>query len=117
MGSDNSTRFELPPSGYAADFSPVTASTLDFSDTASIEVDYEDFLAAGGGDVTLMTFSENVSETISDSSTITFREWIAHQDEAMQLPPRCRLHLKLKDGKTMVVFSAYPPLGSRIVIR
>lgn len=115
LRNDSVLRFELPASGYADGYVPIAASGFIFNPTARIEVGYEDYLKAGGGDLTLMTFT-NVP---GDNGGVSFAQWISSQNTAMGLPKNCRLRYLPNDGinPNRLVFHAHKPGGFIISFR
>ncbi len=104
---DSVLRFELSATGYASGYAPIVSEGVVFHPTAKIEVDYADYLMAGGGEVTLMAFDTEVP----DSSGVSFAQWITDQNAAMSLPPGCRLRLRSDENGYRVVFKAKRPAG------
>lgn len=113
---DVNVRFEIPAEGYAAGFAPIVASNLVFRGTATLDVDYADYLAAGGGEATLMSFTEDVTKLVN-SQNIAFTDWLKQQRDALNLPAGCRLYAVADATGSRVVFKAHAPYGTKIVIR
>ena len=109
-------RFEIPAEGYAAGFAPIVASNLVFSGEATLDIDYGDYLAAGGGEATLMAFTEDVTQLVN-TQNIAFTDWLKQQRDALNLPPGCRLYAVADATGSRVVFKAHSPYGTTVVIR
>ena len=114
---DSILKFEIPARGYSEGYVPFEGGRLLFDNTSSIEVDCEDYLAAGGGMLTLMKFKllpkwENVEALLA--------QWLQAQSEAMPLP-RCSLKYVVKNDDAThphhILLRALPPMGLRMVIR
>ncbi|MBE6396725.1 MAG: hypothetical protein E7046_06960 [Lentisphaerae bacterium] len=117
LEQDSILKFEIPAQGYAEGYVPFEGLRLLFDNTASIRVDCEDYLAAGGGVLTLMKFKllpkwDNVEALLA--------QWLQAQSEAMPLP-RCSLKYVVKNDDAThphhILLRALPPMGLRMVIR
>ena len=108
LRNDSVLRFELPASGYAADHVPIVARGIAFNPTARIEVEgYAAYLASGGGELTLISFTNDPGV----NNNVTFAQWIANQNDALDLPKRCKLMLVHDANGYKVVFRARNPSG------
>ena len=117
LRQDSILKFEIPAQGYAEGYVPFEGLRLFFDNTASIEVDCEDYLAAGGGVLTLMKFKELPKW---DNVEALLAQWLQAQNEAMPLP-RCSLKYVVKNDDAThphhILLRALPPMGLRMVIR
>ena len=117
LKQDSILKFEIPAQGYAEGYVPFEGLRLFFDNTASIEVDCEDYLAAGGGVLTLMKFKELPKWTDVEARVA---QWLQAQNEAMSLP-RCSLKYLVKNDDATpshhILLRALPPMGFRMVIR
>ena len=117
LKQDSILKFEIPAQGYAEGYVPFEGLRLFFDNTASIEVDCEDYLAAGGGVLTLMKFKELPKWTDVEARVA---QWLQAQNEAMPLP-RCSLKYLVKNDDATpshhILLRALPPMGLRMVIR
>lgn len=113
LRNDSVLRFELPASGYAEGYVPIVANSLAFNPTARIEIDYADYLASGGGELTLVSFTNDPA----DNGGVSFAQWIANQNRALNLPKGCKLRLDHDANGYKVVFRAMPPPGMIISFR
>ena len=95
-------RFEIPASGYSEGFSPIETPTFVPDSSTTLEVDYAAYLAAGGGTVTLVSFT--------NEPAAGFEQWLAAQNEAMNLPTGTKLRLVQNEKGYKVTFKAmkYP---------
>lgn len=116
MKNDTNLRIEIPAEGYASDFVPITAKTVTFDPDATLDIEYAAFLAAGGGELTLMAFTDDVSSKTYGG--LTFPQWLKREETAMNLPKGCKLRLVVDaDGGSRVVFRAGPPPGLMLILR
>ena len=117
LKQDSILKFEIPAQGYAEGYVPFEGFRLVFDNTASIEVDCEDYLAAGGGVLTLMKFKSLPNWTDVEARVA---QWLQAQSEAMPLP-RCSLKYVVKNDDAThthhILLRALPPMGLRMVIR
>ena len=113
LRNDSVLRFELPASGYAEGYVPIVASSFAFNPTARIDIDYAAYLAAGGGELTLVSFTNDPV----DNGGVSFAQWIANQNDALDLPKRCKLMLVHDADGYKVVFRATPPRGVVVSFR
>jgi hypothetical protein len=117
LKQDSILKFEIPAQGYAEGHVPFEGLRLFFDNTASIEVDCEDYLAAGGGVLTLMKFKELPKW---DNVEALLAQWLKAQSETMPLP-RCSLKYAVKNDDATyrhhILLRALPPRGLRMVIR
>ena len=95
-------RFEIPASGYSEGFSPIETPTFVPDSSTTLEVDYAAYLAAGGGTVTLVSFT--------NEPAAGFEQWLADQNAAMNLPTGTKLRLVQDEKGYQVTFKAmkYP---------
>jgi hypothetical protein len=96
-------RFEIPVSGYSTDHSAIEVPTFSpNTTTTTLEVDYAGYLAAGGGTVTLVSFTNEPSEGLES--------WLAGQAAAMNLPKGTKLRLVHDERGYRITFKAmkYP---------
>ena len=105
LRNDSVLRFELPASGYADGYVPITAGNFVFNPTARFDIDYAAYLAAGGGRQTLVAFPG----TPADNQGVSFAQWIADQNRYMNLPKGCRLMLKHDENGYRIEFLAKKP--------
>ena len=113
LRNDSVLRFELPASGYAEGYVPIVANGFAFNPTARIDVDYADYLAAGGGELTLVS----LTNAPADNGGVSFAQWIVNQNNALNLPKGCKLRLVNDAGGYKVVFRAKNPRGLGINFR
>jgi hypothetical protein len=95
-------RFEIPVSGYSTDHSAIEVPTFSPHTSTTLEVDYAGYLAAGGGTVTLVSFTKDPSEELEP--------WLARQAAAMNLPKGTKLRLVQDERGYRITFKAmkYP---------
>ena len=116
MKNDTNLRIEIPAEGYASDFVPITAKTVTFDPGATLDIEYAAFLATGGGELTLMAFTDDVSSKTYGG--LTFPQWLKREETAMNLPKGCKLRLVVDaNGGSRVVFRAGPPPGLMLILR
>ena len=95
-------RFEIPASGYSEGNSAIEALAFVPHTSTALEVDYAAYLAAGGGTVTLVSFT--------NEPAAGFEQWLADQNAAMNLPTGTKLRLVQDGNGYKVTFKAmkYP---------
>lgn len=95
-------RFEIPASGYSEGISAIEALAFVPHTSTALEVDYAAYLAAGGGTVTLVSFT--------NEPAAGFEQWLADQNAAMNLPTGTKLRLVQDENGYKVTFKAmkYP---------
>lgn len=114
--NDTNLRIEIPAEGYAPGYVPITAKTISFDRDATLGIEYAAFLAAGGGELMLMAFAEDVSD--KSYGGVTFLQWLKREETAMNLPKGCKLRLVVDaNGGSRVVFRAGPPPGMMLIFR
>jgi hypothetical protein len=91
-------RFEIPVSGYSTDYSAIEVPTFSPHTSTTLEVDYAGYLAAGGGTVTLVSFTKDPSEELEP--------WLARQAAAMNLPKGTKLRLVHDERGYRITFKA-----------
>ena len=102
-------RFEIPVSGYSTDHSAIEVPTFSPHNSTTLEVDYAGYLAAGGGTVTLVSFTNEPSEGLEP--------WLAGQAAAMNLPKGTKLRLVQDERGYRITFKAMKNPGMVISFR